>query len=630
MKTTWRSCGRSALALLLAFLLAHPQAFAQTGSPMPVTHIQFHDVNGAPLAGGFVYTCTAGAACTSSTIGGPPTANGLVTYKDAIGTANTNPVVLDAGGFGDFWLGSTGPYKIVVQDQNGVQQSSSDNVPAPGAVASGISTTLLAALAATTGATLIGVLAPGGTARTVAAKLGDWVSALDYPGADIGAQINAGIAALGTGGGTIFIPKGVYTFSTPINADNTSGCKIKGDGGITAGAQATTKLIYTGTSTPFSARSSYGFTYDELQLVTTNAAYAGTTIDLSHSSMGNDTAFATVSNSSFFSNNGGAASIIIDADDAIVCDFHNLNLQNYNVGILGVAAAGHYSNGIKLDHIHFSSSSGSAVTAHIQNPGSGWVITNPTFEMGSAAGTPKAIYCSSASIGGQGVQLDGMWLGDTGSGSQALIDICGGGWSVSGGSIAGDNSTTAFNLMTGVWGINITGVTISNHAVAFGLNGNLGLHEVGNVFSSVAALSTGSVGTGIVQNLTDYGQALYGPTILAGATNFTSSAKFSGTVTNSGTALKHMTICASGCTVTQTPCSTSAVVGNTCVSVATWPGSAFADTNYTAVCSAKGAVTGVPIVSGQSVNTTQVAYQIQAVTTAVATVSEVDCIGIHP
>ena len=45
------------------------------------------------------------------------------TYKKADGTeANTNPVILDAGGAADIWLGD-GAYRVLITDSNGVQGS---------------------------------------------------------------------------------------------------------------------------------------------------------------------------------------------------------------------------------------------------------------------------------------------------------------------------------------------------------------------------------------------------------------------------------------------------------------------------------------------------------------------------
>lgn len=82
----------------------------------PVLKSRFFDSNGDPLNGGKVYTYIAG---TSTPLG---------TYTDSTGgTPNTNPVILDANGEADIWLGS-GTYKFVLKDADDVTQWTVDNV----------------------------------------------------------------------------------------------------------------------------------------------------------------------------------------------------------------------------------------------------------------------------------------------------------------------------------------------------------------------------------------------------------------------------------------------------------------------------------------------------------------------
>ena len=77
--------------------------------------IQFFDNNGNPLAGGKVYTYTAGTTTPKAS------------YTDSTaGTPNSNPVVLDSSGRADIWINGT--YKIVVQDSLGNTISTTDNI----------------------------------------------------------------------------------------------------------------------------------------------------------------------------------------------------------------------------------------------------------------------------------------------------------------------------------------------------------------------------------------------------------------------------------------------------------------------------------------------------------------------
>jgi hypothetical protein len=77
--------------------------------------LQFEDANGAPLAGGMIYTYAAGTTTPKAT------------FTDSSGLVQaTNPVVLDAAGRTTIWI--DGSYKFVVRDANGVEIETTDNV----------------------------------------------------------------------------------------------------------------------------------------------------------------------------------------------------------------------------------------------------------------------------------------------------------------------------------------------------------------------------------------------------------------------------------------------------------------------------------------------------------------------
>lgn len=87
---------------------------------MPALRFRAIDVNtGEPLVGGFLHSYVAGSSTPQNT------------YSDSSGsTPNTNPVVLDANGEAEVWLG-TGAYKFLIQDMNAVEQYTIDNVNVP-------------------------------------------------------------------------------------------------------------------------------------------------------------------------------------------------------------------------------------------------------------------------------------------------------------------------------------------------------------------------------------------------------------------------------------------------------------------------------------------------------------------
>jgi hypothetical protein len=89
---------------------------------MPVSytlllHPRFRSLlaDGSPNVGGKIYTYAAGTTTLATTYSDPE-----------LTTPNTNPVVLDAAGQADIWF--SGSYKLIVQDANGVQLYSADNL----------------------------------------------------------------------------------------------------------------------------------------------------------------------------------------------------------------------------------------------------------------------------------------------------------------------------------------------------------------------------------------------------------------------------------------------------------------------------------------------------------------------
>ena len=81
---------------------------------------QFFDNNGAPLAGGIIYTYEAGTTTPQAT------------YTTSAGTiAHTNPIVLDSAGRvpgGELWLVMGSNYKFVLQTSAAVTIATYDNI----------------------------------------------------------------------------------------------------------------------------------------------------------------------------------------------------------------------------------------------------------------------------------------------------------------------------------------------------------------------------------------------------------------------------------------------------------------------------------------------------------------------
>ena len=87
-----------------------------TTSLSPTPKLQFFDANGAPLAGGLLYTYAAG------------TTTPLTSYTDSTGvSANTNPIVLDSRGEANVWLEGA-IYKFALYTSVGVLIWTVDNI----------------------------------------------------------------------------------------------------------------------------------------------------------------------------------------------------------------------------------------------------------------------------------------------------------------------------------------------------------------------------------------------------------------------------------------------------------------------------------------------------------------------
>ncbi len=94
----------------------------------PVIKARYLDANGNPLAGGKLWTYNAGTVVPKAT------------YTDfGGGTANTNPVILDANGEADIWLG-TSYYKMILMNSLDVIQWTVDNVSLPTNAVAGLPT----------------------------------------------------------------------------------------------------------------------------------------------------------------------------------------------------------------------------------------------------------------------------------------------------------------------------------------------------------------------------------------------------------------------------------------------------------------------------------------------------------
>lgn len=188
---------------------------------------QFFDNNGVPLAGGKVYTYTAGTTTPE------------VAYTTSAGNvAHTNPIVLDSAGRvpsgGEIWLTTTVAYKFTVETSTGVLIATYDNVNAASTakdlqdfidkLANANNVAEGDALVAFRQSNASGAYS-GTIARTVHQKLQETVSIADFgasPSAT-GSVNRAAIVAALAASKSVYAPPGIYTVTgdTITIPDNT-------------------------------------------------------------------------------------------------------------------------------------------------------------------------------------------------------------------------------------------------------------------------------------------------------------------------------------------------------------------------------------------------------------------------
>lgn len=206
---------------------------------------QFLNNSGAPLAGGKVYTYSAGTSTPAPTYAADST------------TQNSNPVTLDAAGRAVIRLDVANAYKFVVTDAGGGIIYSVDNIPgglptdavlnemlADGSVtAEKLATGINAEAEAYLGVMKFLQAGPSAQYRTVRSKLRDIVSVKDFGAVGDGvADDRAAIqAAIDSGASSLYLPQGTYLVHN-LQA-NAAGQTFYGPGILQFGGANTDKLM---------------------------------------------------------------------------------------------------------------------------------------------------------------------------------------------------------------------------------------------------------------------------------------------------------------------------------------------------------------------------------------------------
>lgn len=273
----------------------------------------------------------------------------------------------------------------------------------------------------------------------------------DTSGATDGAAFTAALAALPSGGGTIVFGQGVYYDNTQRTIPNY--VTIRGVGGLNAGGNAATILKYVGTAASYlNAASTYGFQIRDMWLWGSNASFTGILIDLSSAVL-----WRIERNLLYLTNTVSPIALKLDqAQEGIV---YGNNIVNGQYGIQGMAASGHYANGIVVIGNRFGGQS----TACVQGLGTGWHVAGNTFELGATIGIAEGPSAS------QGCSISGNWFGDS-TGTHATIRVFATGLAIVGNFIGATTTSSAIQFAGTSDGVHIAGNYIASASIGVDKN----------------------------------------------------------------------------------------------------------------------------------------------------------------
>lgn len=180
--------------------------------------------SGAPCSGGFLFTYQAG------------TLNPQATYKDSTGlpqAQNSNPIILDSTGSAVIYLTQAQSYKFILQNAQAIQQWSQDNINALSLIVSNPAANASQSIAGPISLGIYGITAATANIQCIR----NICFADQFSGADLGLQIAAADAQLGSSKGQIWVTSsGTVSTAVTISANHDLIC---------AGSQVTLSMSTT-------------------------------------------------------------------------------------------------------------------------------------------------------------------------------------------------------------------------------------------------------------------------------------------------------------------------------------------------------------------------------------------------
>lgn len=614
--------------------------------PTPTPIMQFLDQNGKPLVGAKLCTYAAGTSTPQAT---------YTSYT--AGTPNTNPVIADAGGRVQVWIGALS-YKFVLRS-GGTATGCND-----GAIvwtADHVQDTALyfVNFVKTAGtATLITYTDPltGGVARTVSSRLAEEVYVKDFGAvcdgstddhAAIQTAINGVIAA--GNGGFVLLPPAICNIGTVgISITNGAfpqadlpGVSIKGQGRVVS------KLTYSGTGSALTVGVANNFIFrNSFEDFTVDITSAGVSAIGANFITSHYTSWKRMQVRSEY-NSATSRQIALQLTGGTTdADTFGAFFKWDESEIRGHFYRGVYMSGERLG---WGFNSCQFIGGSITNNGA---PVSGTIGLWMHQGTQNVIENVDVENWSTGIRsdaFDNTFLASRTEGNTAGMlfsapsdpccpnptDTTGGSYNRVFGGAHGDGITDNTLTTLELW------ATFAGNNFTNRLRGFVYLDTPFNITDALAIIwqkNGGSAGmfwqnnTGMSQSFiyTDTDNVTHLGTAGVDYLTYTTAEEFAGGlqipvgIFRNSTGFQHFSF------PTASTCTTAASAGATCDQTITW-NTTWVDTNYTPICSpadyaASG--TGVPIIRIDSKSTTQLVIKIVAAT-AVATHSGFDCVGIH-
>jgi hypothetical protein len=329
--------------------------------------------------------------------------------------------------------------------------------------------TLVTTIASVTNATTVVMSASASTTTTG--------KAMTF-GTDNTSVLNAMITSIGSGGGQIWFPKGIYVFNGTVSIVSLHGMQFVGQSQISTNA-AILKFVGTGSGNFIDVQNASFTQFINLEVANTSlSGFSGNLIAVRNAGVA-DPAATRFQNVNFNMAAGATATAHgLALDKSIETHIDNCSFVGGSDGITGQSGAGSsYSNVVSVRGGQFFQQAGVAV----RHLGESWSFYGVTFEP-RIDGTARAMLGTSLTPV-NGVSIIGCWFGDASVGGTPWIDLYGHGLTFNGNLVSGVSSTDG-----------ISGVQIENFK-GFAITGNT-FQAIQNCIQYASATCDGGILSG--------------------------------------------------------------------------------------------------------------------------------------